>query len=65
VYLGCTFAVFNTCEHFILFIIIIIIIFLVVLPGTFACSVGLAVLEPSMNGETADPFATTLKILPE
>ncbi|KAJ9535442.1 hypothetical protein OSB04_un001431 [Centaurea solstitialis] len=33
--------------------------------GTIACNVGLAVLEPSMIGEPADPFATPLEILPE
>ncbi|KAF5753548.1 putative cytochrome b/b6 [Helianthus annuus] len=30
-----------------------------------ACNVGLAVLEPPMIGESADPFATPLEILPE
>nr|UXW64845.1 cytochrome b6-f complex subunit IV [Cymbidium lowianum]WEV86831.1 cytochrome b6-f complex subunit IV [Cymbidium lowianum] len=40
-------------------------IFPVVILGTIACSVGLAVLEPSMIGEPADPFATPLEILPE
>jgi cytochrome b6/f complex subunit IV len=33
--------------------------------GTIACEVGLAVLEPSMLGEPANPFATPLEILPE
>jgi len=33
-------------------------IFPVVILGTIACNVGLAVLEPSMIGEPADPFAT-------
>ena len=33
--------------------------------GTIACNVGLAVLEQSMIGEPADPFATPLEILPE
>ncbi|KAF4391352.1 hypothetical protein G4B88_016662 [Cannabis sativa] len=33
--------------------------------STIACNVGLAVLEPSMIGEPADPFATPLEILPE
>nr|YP_010424457.1 cytochrome b6/f complex subunit IV [Huperzia crispata]USH58967.1 cytochrome b6/f complex subunit IV [Huperzia crispata]WRB00758.1 cytochrome b6/f complex subunit IV [Huperzia crispata] len=37
----------------------------VVIPGTIACTVGLAVLEPSMIGEPANPFATPLEILPE
>nr|YP_009425139.1 cytochrome b6/f complex subunit IV [Athyrium sheareri]ASU93856.1 cytochrome b6/f complex subunit IV [Athyrium sheareri] len=37
----------------------------VVILGTFACTVGLAVLEPSMIGEPANPFATPLEILPE
>jgi hypothetical protein len=31
--------------------------FPVVILGTIACNVGLAVLEPSMIGEPADPFA--------
>ncbi|KAK8942291.1 Cytochrome b6-f complex subunit 4 [Platanthera guangdongensis] len=35
------------------------------LKRTIACNVGLAVLEPSMIGEPADPFATPLEILPE
>jgi cytochrome b6-f complex subunit 4 len=30
-----------------------------------ACNVGLAVLEPTMIGEPANPFATPLEILPE
>jgi cytochrome b6/f complex subunit IV len=33
--------------------------------GTIACNVGLAVLEPSLIGEPANPFATPLEILPE
>ncbi|KAI3940280.1 hypothetical protein MKW92_016018, partial [Papaver armeniacum] len=33
--------------------------------GTIACNVGLMVLEPSMIGEPADPFATPLEILPK
>nr|UPM51667.1 cytochrome b/f complex subunit IV [Takakia lepidozioides] len=37
----------------------------VVIPGTIACTVGLAVLEPSMIGEPANPFATPPEILPE
>ncbi|KAM3360720.1 hypothetical protein P3S68_015574 [Capsicum galapagoense] len=40
-------------------------IFLVVILGTISCNVGLPVLEPSMIGELADPFATPLEILPE
>ncbi|KAJ8772775.1 hypothetical protein K2173_027952 [Erythroxylum novogranatense] len=40
-------------------------IFPVVIIGTIACNVGLAVLEPSMIGEPADPFATPLEILSE
>ncbi|GAV62584.1 LOW QUALITY PROTEIN: Cytochrom_B_C domain-containing protein, partial [Cephalotus follicularis] len=40
-------------------------IFPVVILGTIACNVGLAVLEPSMIGEPADPFTTPLEILPE
>ncbi|KAI5677288.1 hypothetical protein M9H77_08238 [Catharanthus roseus] len=40
-------------------------IFPVVILGTIACNVGLAVLEPSMLGEPADLFATPLEILPE
>ncbi|KAH0989791.1 hypothetical protein GBA52_001274 [Prunus armeniaca] len=38
---------------------------ILVILGTIACNVGLAVLEPSMIGEPADPFATPLEILPE
>ena len=40
-------------------------IFPVVILGTIACNIGLAVLEPSMIGEPADPFATPLEILSE
>jgi len=40
-------------------------IFPVVILGTIACCVGLAVLEPTGLGERADPFATPLEILPE
>nr|YP_010445012.1 cytochrome b6/f complex subunit IV [Schizaea sprucei]UTJ90456.1 cytochrome b6/f complex subunit IV [Schizaea sprucei] len=40
-------------------------IFPVVIPGTIACTVGLAVPEPSMIGEPANPFATPLEISPE
>ncbi|KAE9617796.1 Cytochrome b6-f complex subunit 4 [Lupinus albus] len=40
-------------------------IFPVVFLGTIAYNVGLAILEPSITGEPADPFATPLEILPE
>ncbi|MBD0336539.1 MAG: cytochrome b6-f complex subunit IV [Cyanobacteria bacterium Co-bin13] len=40
-------------------------IFPVVILGTIALCVGLAVLDPAMVGEPADPFATPLEILPE
>nr|QCI07554.1 cytochrome b6/f complex subunit 4 [Malaconema sp.] len=40
-------------------------IFPVVILGTIACNVGLAILEPTGIGEIADPFATPLEILPE
>lgn len=40
-------------------------IFPVVILGTIACVVGLAVLDPALIGEPADPFATPLEILPE
>ena len=40
-------------------------IFPVVILGTIACVVGLAVMEPTQLGEPADPFATPLEILPE
>nr|YP_009660565.1 cytochrome b6-f complex subunit IV [Corallina chilensis]QCS25513.1 cytochrome b6-f complex subunit IV [Corallina chilensis] len=40
-------------------------IFTVVILGTIACNVGLAILEPSLIGEPANPFATPLEILPE
>jgi len=39
--------------------------FPVVILGTLACVVGLAVLDPAMIGEPSDPFATPLEILPE
>nr|WCH56208.1 cytochrome b6/f complex subunit 4 [Calliblepharis sp.] len=39
--------------------------FPVVILGTIACTVGLAILEPSVIGEKANPFATPLEILPE
>ncbi|MBE9177991.1 cytochrome b6-f complex subunit IV [Oculatella sp. LEGE 06141] len=40
-------------------------IFPVVILGTIACCVSLAVLDPAMIGEPANPFATPLEILPE
>ena len=40
-------------------------IFPIVILGTIACNVGLAVLEPTGLGEIANPFATPLEILPE
>lgn len=40
-------------------------IFTVVILGTIACDVGLAILEPTALGEPANPFATPLEILPE
>jgi cytochrome b6-f complex subunit 4 len=40
-------------------------IFPVVIFGTFACLIGLSVLEPSGFGEPANPFATPLEILTE
>ena len=40
-------------------------IFPVVILGTIALCIGLAVMEPTMLGEPADPFATPLEILPE
>lgn len=40
-------------------------IFPVVIMGTIALCVGLAVLEPAMIGEPSNPFATPLEILPE
>ena len=33
--------------------------------GTFACLIGLSVLDPAAIGEPANPFATPLEILPE
>lgn len=39
--------------------------FPVVILGTIACTVGLAVLDPTPMGEPANPFATPLEILPE
>jgi cytochrome b6-f complex subunit 4 len=40
-------------------------IFPVVIMGSIALCVGLAVLDPAMIGEPANPFATPLEILPE
>jgi cytochrome b6-f complex subunit 4 len=40
-------------------------IFPVCILGTICCIVGLAVLDPAMLGDKADPFATPLEILPE
>lgn len=40
-------------------------IFPVVMLGTIACCVCLAVLDPAVQGEAANPFATPLEILPE
>lgn len=40
-------------------------IFPVVILGTIACCTALAVLDPAMVGEPANPFATPLEILPE
>lgn len=39
--------------------------FPVVIMGTVALCIGLAVLDPAMVGEPANPFATPLEILPE
>jgi cytochrome b6-f complex subunit 4 len=40
-------------------------VFPIVIMGTIALCIGLAVLDPAMNGEPANPFATPLEILPE
>jgi cytochrome b6-f complex subunit 4 len=40
-------------------------VFPIVILGTFGLVVGLAVLDPAIIGEPADPFATPLEILPE
>ena len=40
-------------------------VFPVVIMGTIALCIGLAVLDPAMVGEPSDPFATPLEILPE
>ena len=39
--------------------------FPVVIFGSFAAVIGLAVLDPAVVGEPANPFATPLEILPE
>ncbi|MGB0563586.1 MAG: cytochrome b6-f complex subunit IV [Spirulinaceae cyanobacterium] len=39
--------------------------FPIVIMATIALNIGLAVLDPAMVGEPADPFATPLEILPE
>ncbi|RAM52102.1 MAG: cytochrome b6-f complex subunit IV [Hapalosiphonaceae cyanobacterium JJU2] len=39
--------------------------FPVTILGAFACCVALAVLDPAIIGEPANPFATPLEILPE
>lgn len=43
----------------------LIYVFPTVMLGTLAMCVGLAVLDPAMIGEPANPFATPLEILPE
>jgi cytochrome b6-f complex subunit 4 len=40
-------------------------VFPIVIMGSFACIVALAVLDPAMSAEPANPFATPLEILPE
>ncbi|NEQ82078.1 MAG: cytochrome b6-f complex subunit IV [Moorea sp. SIO2I5] len=40
-------------------------VFPVVIMGSIALCIGLAVLDPALIGEPADPFATPLEILPE
>lgn len=40
-------------------------IFPVVIMATIALNIGLAILDPAMVGEPANPFATPLEILPE
>ncbi|HBB33399.1 MAG TPA: cytochrome b6-f complex subunit IV [Cyanobacteria bacterium UBA8803] len=39
--------------------------FPIVIMGSIALCIGLAVLDPAMGGEPANPFATPLEILPE
>ncbi|MBE9167023.1 cytochrome b6-f complex subunit IV [Pleurocapsales cyanobacterium LEGE 06147] len=43
----------------------ILYMFPIVISGTIGLCVGLAVLDPAMIGEPANPFATPLEILPE
>jgi len=43
----------------------ILFMFPLVISGTIGLCVGLAVLDPAMAGEPANPFATPLEILPE
>jgi len=43
----------------------LIYVFPVVILGTIALCVGLAVLDPAVIGEPSNPFATPLEILPE
>ncbi|MEM9540671.1 MAG: cytochrome b6-f complex subunit IV [Cyanobacteria bacterium P01_E01_bin.42] len=40
-------------------------VFPIVIMGTIALNIGLAVLDPATVGEPANPFATPLEILPE
>ena len=40
-------------------------VFPIVIMGTISLCVGLAVLDPALVGEPANPFATPLEILPE
>lgn len=40
-------------------------VFPIVIAGTIALCIGLAVLDPAIEGEAANPFATPLEILPE
>lgn len=40
-------------------------VFPIVIMGTIALCISLAVLDPVMSGEPANPFATPLEILPE
>jgi len=40
-------------------------VFPIVILGTIGLVVGLAILDPALIGEPADPFATPLEILPE
>ena len=54
----------SICEKF-LFKKVSTYFYPVVILGTFACIIGLAVLDPAVIGEPANPFATPLEILPE